>query len=165
MWHVAPGHSTFVQLIDHYREENCTGSTKLKKCSGGAPNILLTSYFFNPKPNPYPLLDPGRVIPGNTGGPGPRRRAGSQNPNPLGFLRGGPGSSVIFVYRLILLFLIQRHMFLTSYFINLVDPVLKRNFTEWETSLGGPRQFFSFLFDFRYIRIWARIWIFDAWKL
>ena len=62
----------------------CTGSTKLKKCSGGAPNIFLTSYFFNPKPNPYPFLDPGRVIPGNAGGPGPRRRAGSQNANPLG---------------------------------------------------------------------------------
>ena len=38
----------------------------------------------NPKPNPYPFLDPGRVIPGNAGGPGPGRRAGSRNPNPLG---------------------------------------------------------------------------------
>ena len=26
-------------------------------------------------PNPYPFLDPGRVIPGNAGGPGPGRRA------------------------------------------------------------------------------------------
>ena len=61
-----------------------TGVTKLKTCSGGAPNIYLTSYFLNPKPNPYPFLDPGRVIPGNAGGPGPGRRVGSQNPNPLG---------------------------------------------------------------------------------
>ena len=43
---------------------------------------------------------------------------------PLGFLRGGPGSTVIFFYRLILLFLTQRHMFLTSYFINVVNPVV-----------------------------------------
>ena len=60
----------------------------------------------NPKPNPYPFLDPGRVIPGNAGGPGPGRRAGSRNPNPLGGLRppqtprrffsGRAGSSVIF---------------------------------------------------------------------
>ena len=105
-----------------------TGATKLKKSSGGAPNIYLTSYLLipdsvifyylvhevcnilynpgnlgnvvflispeswkyypipkpNPKPNPYPFLDPGRVISGNVGGPGPGRRAGSQNPNPLG---------------------------------------------------------------------------------
>ena len=81
----------------------------------------------NPKPNPYPFLDPGRVIPGNAGGPGPGRRAGSQNPNPLGGCapqtpaRVSSGRSGV-----------QRHICLSSYFIiphpasyfiNLVNPV------------------------------------------
>ena len=66
----------------------------------------------NPKPNLYPFLDPGRVIPGNTGGPGPGRRAGSQNPNPLGGCapqtpaRVSSGRSGV-----------QRHIFSSSYFI------------------------------------------------
>ena len=88
--------------------------------------------FFNPKPNLYPFLDPGRVIPGNAGGPGPGRRAGSQNPNPLGgcapqtparVSSGRSGVQRPIFYCLILLFLIQRHIFLTSYFLNLVNPV------------------------------------------
>ena len=86
----------------------------------------------NPKPNPYPFLDPGRVIPGNAGGPGPGRRAGSQNPNPLGgcapqtparVSSGRSGVQRHICYRLILLFLIQRHILSTSYFINVVNPV------------------------------------------
>ena len=116
----------------------------------------------NPKPNPYPFSDPGRVLPGNAGGPGPGRRAGSQNPNPLGscarrlplgFLRGGPGSSVRCFYRHILLFLSQRHIFLTGYcffFFNLVHPVylevtLDLNVTRSCRDMFGPRTcFFCF---------------------
>ena len=94
--------------------------------------ILAPNPKADPKPNPYPFLDPGRVIPGNAGGLGPRRRAGSRNPNPLGgcapqtparVSSGRSGVQRHICYRLILLFLIQRHMFLTSYFINLVSPV------------------------------------------
>ena len=93
----------------------------------------------NPKPNLYPFLDPGRVIPGNAGGPGPGRRAGSQNPNPLGgcapqtparVSSGRSGVQRHIFYRLILLFLIQRHICLTSYFINVVNPVIDQIHTQ-----------------------------------
>ena len=96
------------------------------------PEHFLSSYFFNPKPNPYPFLDPGRVIPGNAGGPGPGRRAGSQNPNPLGgcapqtparVSSGRSGVQRHICYRHILLLLIQRHICLRLYVINLVNPV------------------------------------------
>ena len=63
-------------------------------------------------PNPYPFLDPGRVIPGNTGGPGPGRRAGSRNPNPLGGLRPPDPPSGFFGTGGV-----QRHIFFASYFI------------------------------------------------
>ena len=103
------------------------------------PNILQNpgnlTQTQNPiqNPNLYPFLDPGRVIPGNTGGPGPGRRAGSQHPNPLGGCapqtpaRVSSGRSGV-----------QRYICLSSYFIiphpasyvfnvrfvNLVDPVV-----------------------------------------
>ena len=74
-----------------------------------------------PDPNPYPFLDPGRVIPGIAGGPGPGiaggpgpgRRAhpetqthwgGYAPPDPPSGFFGTGG--------------VQRHIFLASYFIN-----------------------------------------------
>ena len=63
-------------------------------------------------PNPYPFLDPGRVIPGNAGGPGPGRRAhpetqthwgGYAPPDPPSGFFGTGG--------------VQRHIFLASYSI------------------------------------------------
>ena len=109
-----------------------TGSTKLKKCSGRCPEHFFNVLFFNPKPNLYPFLDPGRVIPGNAGGPGPGRRAGSQNPNPLGGCAPQTPAPVSSGRSGV-----QRHIclssyftiphpasyFLTSYFINVVNPV------------------------------------------
>ena len=98
----------------------------------GTPGNITQTQNPIPNPNPYPFLDPGRVIPGNAGGPGPGRRAhpetqthwGATRPQtPRRVFSGQAGCSVIFFERLILLILIQRHILLTSYFINVVNPV------------------------------------------
>ena len=83
----------------------------------------------NPKPNPHPFLVLGWVNQGVAGGPGPKAgpvhgadlgRAGSRNTNPLGgcapqtlahFFSGRSGSSLLFLIVIMLLFLIQGHIF------------------------------------------------------
>ena len=65
----------------------------------------------NPKPNSYPFLDPGRVNPGNAGGPrhkpslvhGATRGSESRNPNPQGGC-----TARVFSRR----YGVQRHMFM-----------------------------------------------------
>ena len=87
----------------------------------GTPGNITQTQNPIPNPNPYPFLDPGRVIPGIAGGPGPGiaggpgpgRRAhpetqthwgGYAPPDPPSGFFGTGG--------------VQRHIFLASYFIN-----------------------------------------------